>query len=166
MFSFNWEPLKRPKMRRHSTGSFSTVRCESQMYPAASRQAGSFVKRVDEKTIRHFFECTQVEEDKREAMIVKPGSGEDDEQGAMNTNCFSKCSAFEGIPACLGSRLSRRLPGEADFFQINIVDLHATAAADARLAEIFALLRSTSKPIIRKQEVLEQLHPHGTDVSR
>jgi hypothetical protein len=27
-------------------------------------------------------------------------------------------------------------------------------------------LRSTSKPIIRKQEVLEQLHPHGTDVSR
>jgi hypothetical protein len=136
-------------------------------YSAASRQAGSSAQPVDEKTILHFFECTHVEEDKREAMIATPGSGEEDvPPRPPNTKCFSKCSAFEGIPECLGSRLSRRLPGEADFFQINTLDLHAAAAADARLAEIFALLRSTSKPIIRKQQVLEQLHPHGTDVSR
>jgi len=138
--------------------------CQTYRVHAACRRAGSFVKPVDEKTILNFFGSPVViEEDEQGAMIAKTSSSEDDDREAMIAK-FSKCSAFEGIPNCLGSRLSRKLPGEADFFQIDILDLRAAAAADARLAEIFTQLRSESKPIIWEQQVLEQLRPSGTDV--
>jgi hypothetical protein len=54
-----------------------------------------------------------------------------------------ECDANEGIPPCLGARLSRGL-GDSDFCRIDTKDLYASAAADARLAQVFALLR---KPI-------------------
>jgi hypothetical protein len=131
------------------------TRGKCQTYPAALRRAArTFVQPVDEKTILHFFASSLTCEDIRYFRKSDNGSHNYGVPRYCNahqlsledsSNCSWKCGAFEGIPICLGSRLSRRLPGEADFFQIDIHDLHAKAAADVRLTEIFALLRATSE---------------------
>jgi hypothetical protein len=131
------------------------TRGKCQTYPAALRRAArTYVQPVDEKTILHFFASSLACEDIRYCRKSDNGSHNygvprycSAHQLSLegSSNCSWKCGAFEGIPKCLGSRLSRRLPGEADFFQIDIHDLHATAAADARLTEIFALLRATGE---------------------
>ena len=131
------------------------TRAKCQTYPAALRRAArTFVQPVDEKTILHFFASSLACEDI--PYFRKSDNGSHNygvprycsaHQLSLedSSNCSWKCGAFEGIPICLGSRLSRRLPGEADFFRIDIHDLYATAAADVRLTEIFALLRATSE---------------------
>jgi hypothetical protein len=136
-------------------GKCQTYPAEEQHEPfKRARAARTFVQPVDEKTILHFFASSHACEDTR--YFGKSDNGSHNygvpryctaHQLSLedSSNCSWKCGAFEGIPTCLGSRLSRRLPGEADFFQIDIHDLHATAAADARLTEIFALLRATSE---------------------
>jgi hypothetical protein len=95
------------------------------------------VQPLDEKIIWEFFVPAACEH--REDRNI-------DTNTALHTtrvDCSWECDANEGIPPCLGARLSRGL-GDSDFFRIDTNDLYEAAAADARLAQVFALLQ---KPI-------------------
>jgi hypothetical protein len=97
---------------------------------------------VDETCVLEFFACRQILEDREEPPSVLD-VGFNTSTSLQATRSY-ECSAHEGIPHCLGARLSRRLPGDPDFFQINTNDLRASAAADARLSQVVELLK---KPV-------------------
>ena len=104
-----------------------------------------FVEPLDEKSIWDFFMPASCE-NREEHRTADPQGRDIDTNTALHTrtdHCSWECDANEGIPPCLGARLSRGL-GDSDFFRIDTNDLHASAAADARLAQVFALLQ---KPI-------------------
>ena len=61
--------------------------------------------------------------------------------GFTQATRFHECGANEGIPQCLGARLSRQMPGDPFLFQINTNAIHASARTDARLFQIFELLK-------------------------
>ena len=116
------------------------------------------VQPLDEKSIWEFFVPAACEhrEDHRPA---DPQGRNIDTNTALHTkrvDCSWECDANEGIPPCLGARLSRGL-GDSDFFRIDTNDLYASAAADARLAQVFALLQ---KPI---EETLNREVPLATE---
>ena len=107
------------------------------------------VQPLDEKSIWEFFVPAACRHDcggREEHRTADPQGRDIDTNTALHTktvHCSWECDANEGIPPCLGARLSRGL-GDSDFFRIDTNDLHASAAADARLAQVFALLQ---KPI-------------------
>jgi hypothetical protein len=106
------------------------------------------VQPLDEKSIWEFFvpaACRQDCGHREEHRTADPQGRNIDTNTALHTTrvCSWECDANEGIPPCLGARLSRGR-GDSDFFRIDTNDLYASAAADARLAQVFALLQ---KPI-------------------
>jgi hypothetical protein len=106
------------------------------------------VQPLDEKSIWEFFvpaACRQDCGHREEHRTADPQGRNIDTNTALHTtrvHCSWECDANEGIPPCLGARLSRGL-GDSDFFQIDTNDLYASAAADARLAQVFALLQKS-----------------------
>ena len=104
----------------------------------------SCVQPVDEKTIWEFFAVKSCE-DRQEHRAPN-----------VQGHCSWECGASDGIPLCLGARLSRRLPGETDFYQIHSSDLFASAAADARLAQVFALLQKHTETLHREAPLRKQ----------
>ena len=113
----------------------------------------SCVQPVDEKCVWDFFGVKACE-DRQEHRAPSMQGCNTDTNTSMHTpgtRCSWECGAYEGIPPCLGARLSRRLPGETDFYQIDSSDLFASASADARLAQVFALLQKpteTQNPVV------------------
>jgi len=119
------------------------------------------VQPLDEKSIWEFFVPAACRQDcgGRELLTADPQGRHIDTNTAQHPKrvpCSWECDANEGIPPCLGARLSRGL-GDSDFFQIDTNDLYASAAADARLAQVFALLQ---KPI---EETLNREVPLPTE---
>jgi hypothetical protein len=107
----------------------------------------SCVQPVDEKTIWEFFAVKSCE-DRQEHRAPN-----------VQGHCSWECGASDGIPPCLGARLSRRLPGETDFYKIDSSDLFASAAADARLAQVFALLQKPTKVPLPKENSYQLVLP-------
>ena len=110
------------------------------------------VKPVDEKCIWEFF-AVKACEDRQEHRAPNIQGRNTDKNTSLHTpgtSCSWECGAYEGIPQCLGARLSRRLPGDPDFYQIDSSDLCASAAADARLAQVFALLQKHNETLHRE----------------
>jgi hypothetical protein len=105
------------------------------------------VQPVEEKCIWEFF-AVKACEDRPEQREPNMQGCNTDKNTALHTPatlCSRECGAYEGIPHCLGARLSRRLPGEPDFYQIDSSEMFESAAADARLAQVFALLQKHKK---------------------
>ena len=109
----------------------------------------SCVQPVDEKCVWEFFAVKACEDRQGHRAPSMQGRNTDTNPSlhTAGTRCSWECGAYEGIPPCLGARLSRRLPGETDFYQIDSSDLFASAAADARLAQVFALLRKPTETL-------------------
>jgi hypothetical protein len=116
------------------------------------------VQPLDEKSIWEFFVPAACQH-REEHGTSDPQGRNIDTNTALHTtrvDCSWECDANEGIPPCLGARLSRGL-GDSDFFRIDTNDLYEAAAADARLAQVFALLQ---KPI---EEALNRDVPLATE---
>jgi hypothetical protein len=104
------------------------------------------VQPVDEKELWDFFACRKACEHEEEHTNVQGRNIDTDSSLQTRTSHSSwECGAHQGIPQCLGARLSRRLPGDLDFFHIDTNDLYASAVADARLSQVFALLQKPTK---------------------
>ena len=122
---------------------------------------GSCVQPVDEKCIWEFFAVRSCEDRQQHRAPNMQGHNTDASTSlhTPGTRCSWECGAYEGIPQCLGARLSRRLPGETDFYQIDSSDLFASAAADARLAQVFALLQKPTKVSLPKEKSYQLVLP-------
>ena len=107
------------------------------------------VQPVDEKCIWEFFAVKACEDRQEHPAPNMQGCDKNTSLHTPGTRCSRECGAYEAIPQCLGARLSRRLPGEPDFYQIDSSDLFASAAADARLAQVFALLQKHTETLHR-----------------
>ena len=118
----------------------------------------SCVQPVDEKTIWEFFAVKSCEDRQEHRAPSMQGHNTDTNTSlhTPGTRCSWECGAYEGIPPCLGARLSRRLPGEPDFYQIDSSDLVASARADARLAQVFALLQKHTETLHREAPLRKQ----------
>ena len=111
------------------------------------------VQPVDEKCIWEFF-AVKACEDRQEHRAPNIQGRNTDKNTSLHTpgtSCSWECGAYDGIPQCLGARLSRRLPGDPDFYKIDSSDLCASAAADARLARVFALLQKHTETLHREE---------------
>jgi hypothetical protein len=116
------------------------------------------VQPVEEKCIWDFF-AVKACEDRQEHRAPKMQGCNTDKNTSLHTPatlCSRECGAYDGIPQCLGARLSRRLPGEPDFYQIDSSDLVASARADARLAQVFALLQKHTETLHREVPLRKQ----------
>ena len=122
---------------------------------------GSCVQPVDEKCIWEFFAVKSCEDrqEHRAPNVQGHNTDTNTSKHTRGTRCSWECGAYEGIPPCLGARLSRRLPGETDFYQIDSSDLLTSAAADARLAQVFALLQKPTKVPLPKEESYQLVLP-------
>jgi hypothetical protein len=123
----------------------------------------SCVQPVDEKCVWDFFGVKACE-DRQEHRAPSMQGCNTDTNTSMHTpgtRCSWECGTYEGIPPCLGARLSRRLPGETDFYQIDSRDLFTSAAADARLAQVFALLQ---KPNEKSHQLVPPSLRHLSDL--
>ena len=109
----------------------------------------TYVQPVDEKCIWEFFAVKACEDRQEHRAPNMQGCDTNTSLHTPGTRCSRECGAYEAIPQCLGARLSRRLPGEPDFYQIDSSDLFASAAADARLAQVFALLQKHTETLHR-----------------
>jgi hypothetical protein len=110
------------------------------------------VQPVDEECIREFF-AVKVCEDRQENLATSIQGRNTDKNTSQHTSgasCSWECGVYDGIPQCLGARLSRRLPGDPDFYQIDSSDLCASARANARLAQVFALLQKHTEALHRE----------------
>ena len=103
------------------------------------------VQPVHEQELWDFFACRKACEDDKEHTNVQARNIDADSAVTRTSHSSWVCGAHQGIPQCLGARLSRRLPGDSDFFHIDTNDLFASAAADARLSQVFALLQKRTK---------------------
>jgi hypothetical protein len=121
------------------------------------------VQPVDEKTIWDFFAVKSCEDRQEHRAPNVQGDNTDTNTSlhTRGTRCSWECAAYDGIPPCLGARLSRRLPGETDFYRIDSSDLFASAKADARLAQVFGLLQKKKEK--RYKLVLPLLVRHLSD---
>ncbi len=121
----------------------------------------SCVQPVDEKTIWDFFAVKSCEDRQEHRAPNVQGHNTDTNTSlhTRGTRCSWECAAYDGIPPCLGARLSRRLPGETDFYRIDSSDLFASANADARLAQVFALLQKPSPLPLPKENSYQLVLP-------